>query len=283
MKVLVTGSKGMVGSAVKDFFIEKGESVYALSREELDITAREKVIETIRMINPDILIHCAAFTDVDGCTLNPKKAYLVNAMGTQNVVEGCSSVNCKMVYFSTDFVFDGKKTTPYSEADIPNPLSVYGQTKLLGEYYVSHILRDFLIIRISRVFGEKGRNFASSLPILMKKERKILLTSNIVNSPTYVVDLVNALDFLIKKGCRGIVNVCNKGECSWYEYGLKVKEIIGAVDVEIVPVEFENFSNKKAERPRYSVLDTTLLESLGFSMPEWEKSLKIYLRDMFLS
>ncbi|MDD3725669.1 MAG: dTDP-4-dehydrorhamnose reductase [Candidatus Ratteibacteria bacterium] len=277
MKVLITGGKGMVGSFFKDAFMEVGDTVYAPGREEMDITDREKVLETIRMIKPDVLIHCAAYTDVDGCTLNNRKAYLVNAVGTQYVTEGCVDVDSRMVYISTDFVFDGKKTTPYSEVDVPCPLSVYGQTKLLGEYYISHFLKRFLILRTSRIFGEKGKNFASSLPSLMKKEKKLVLTSNLVNSPTYVADLVNAVMFLIKKGGAGIVNVCNKGECSWYEYALKIKEFLKIIDVELIPVEFEDFQNRKAERPRYSVLDTSLLESLGISMPHWEGALQKFL------
>lgn len=277
MKVFITGGKGLVGSFLSSAFMDRGDEVYSPGREEFDITNRDMVINAVKLVKPDILIHCAAFTDVDGCTLNPKKAYLVNAIGTQNVVEGCSSVNCRMVYLSTDFVFDGRKGLPYSEVDTPNPLSVYGQTKLFGEYYVSHLLGNFLILRVSRVFGEKGRNFASLLPELMKKEKKIVLTNNLINSPTYVVDLVEAVIFLIKKDVFGIVNVCNKGECSWYEYALKVKEFLKVKDVELIPVEFENFNNKRAERPRYSVLDTSLLESLGFLMPHWETSLKTYL------
>ncbi len=278
MKVFITGGKGMVGNFLTRAFIERGDDVYSPSREELDITDRKRVIESIKNFKPDILIHCAAFTDVDGCEINKNRAYLTNAIGTQYVAEGCAEVNCKMVYLSTDFVFDGKKSSPYSEVDIPNPLSVYGKTKLLGEYYVSHFLRKFLILRVSRIFGEKGRNFASSLPLLMKKEKKIVLTDDLINSPTYVVDLVNAVMFLIKKDVSGIVNVCNKGECSWYGYARKIKEILKIDDVELIPVKFDEFSSKKAKRPNYSVLDTTFLELLGFSMPEWEKSLQEFLR-----
>ena len=277
MKIFITGGRGMVGNFLTRAFIERGDDVYSPSREELDITDRRKTIESIKNFKPDILVHCAAFTDVDGCEINKNRAYLTNAIGTQYVAEGCAEVNCKMVYFSTDFVFDGKKDSPYSEMDTPNPLSIYGETKLLGEYYVSHFLRKFLILRVSRIFGEKGRNFASSLPVLMKKEKKIVLTDDLINSPTYVVDLVNAVMFLIKKDVSGIVNVCNKGECSWYGYAMKIKEILKIEDVELIPVKFDEFNSKKAKRPNYSVLNTTLLEMLGFSMPEWEKSLQAFL------
>jgi len=276
-KILITGGKGMVGSLLCNVLKDSGVDVYAPTREEIDITDREKVIKNIRRYKPDILIHCAAFTDVDGCEIDKKKAYLTNAIGTQYVVEGCEDVNCKMVYLSTDFVFDGKKGSPYSEMDSPNPLSTYGETKLLGEYYISHFLKKFLILRVSRIFGKKGRNFASMLPFIIKKEKKLFLTDDIINSPTYVVDLVSAIKFLIEKEFYGIVNVCNKGECSWYEYGLKVKEILKVEDVELIPVKFEDFTDKKAKRPPYSTLDTSLLEVIGFSMPHWETSLSYYL------
>jgi len=279
-KILITGGKGMVGSLLDNVLKDSGVDVYAPTREEIDITDREKVIKNIRRYKPDILIHCAAFTDVDGCEIDKKKAYLTNAIGTQYVVEGCEDVNCRMVYLSTDFVFDGKKGSPYSEVDLPNPLSTYGETKLLGEYYVSHFLKKFLIVRVSRIFGKNGRNFASMLPFIIKKEKKLFLMDDIINSPTYAVDLVSAIKFLIEKEFYGIVNVCNKGECSWYEYGLKVKEILKVEDVELIPVKFEDFTDKKAKRPPYSTLDTSLLEVIGFSMPHWETSLSHYLHSL---
>ncbi len=244
----------------------------------MDITDREKVIKTVRDFKPAIVIHCAAFTDVDGCEVDKEKAYRVNAFGTQYIAEGCSDINCTMIYLSTDFVFDGKKKTPYLETDLPNPLNVYAETKLLGEYYISHILRRFVIVRPSRIFGRGGRNFASRIPELMKhKGSKITITRDIVNSPTYASDLADAIRFLVQKDFYGIVNICNRGECSWYEYGLKVKEFLKVKDAELIPVSFSDFESRKAERPHYSVLSTQLLESLGFTMPDWQDSLRTWL------
>jgi len=279
-KILITGGKGMVGSLLCKVLEDSGVDVYAPVREELDITDRERVIECLRRFKPDILIHCAAFTDVDGCEIDKKKAYLTNAIGTQYVTEGCAEVKCKMVYLSTDFVFDGKKGSPYSETDNPNPLSIYGETKLLGEYYVSHFLKKFLIVRVSRIFGKGGRNFASILPFIIKREKKLFLTDDIINSPTYAFDLVSAIKFLIENEFYGIVNVCNKGECSWYEYGLKVKEILKVEGMELIPVKFDDFDGEKAKRPPYSTLDTSLLEVIGFSMPHWETSLSHFLNSL---
>ncbi|MBN1445419.1 MAG: dTDP-4-dehydrorhamnose reductase [Candidatus Omnitrophica bacterium] len=276
MKILITGGKGMVGGLLAEF-LKDGNTVHAPGREELDITDREKAVKAITDFNPDILFHCAAFTDVDGCENERKRAYLANALGTQHVAEGCAEAGSKMVYLSTDFVFDGKKGKPYSETDNPSPQSVYAETKFLGEYYVSHLLNRFAIVRISRVFGRSGRNFSSVLPRLMKEGKKIILTDNLVNSPTYADDLVKAMSFLVEKEFCGIVNVCNRGECSWYQYGMAVKDMMGIENAELVPVKFEGFKKGQAERPRYSVLSTELLETLGFSMPGWQDSLRRYL------
>jgi len=279
MKILITGGKGMVGGLLVEA-LKSGNSVFAPGREELDVAAdRGNVIRTIGDFKPDVVLHCAAFTDVDGCEADWKKAYLVNGLGTQHVAEGCAEAGSTMIYFSTDFVFDGKKGRPYSEADNPSPLSVYGESKLLGEYYVSRILSRFIIVRVSRIFGRNGRNFSSVLPRLMRERNRFILTDDLVNSPTYADDLVRATVFLLEKRVLGIVNVCNRGECSWYEYGTKVRDILKARDIELVPVRFSGFKKGQAERPCYSVLSTRLLETIGFSMPDWEYSLAIYLKN----
>ena len=276
MKVLITGGKGLVGRNLYEK-LEKNFEVIAPGKDRLNVEEKEKVITTIKEINPEIIIHCAAYTDVDGCEINIKKAYITNAIGTYNISLASSEINCFLIYISTDFVFDGKKKNPYSEFDIPSPLSIYGKTKLAGEYYVSHLVRKFLIIRTSKIFGKNGRNFASRFPFLLKEKKEFHLTTDIVNSPTYVEDLVNAIEFLIKNQAYGIVNICNKGECSWFEFGRKLIEITGEKNVKIFPVSFSEFKGKKAPRPPYSALDTTFLETLGFKMPEWEVSLKKFI------
>lgn len=279
MKILITGGKGFLGKFLTEKL--KGEyEVFAYGREELNIEEREKVIKVVRDINPEIVIHSAAYTDVDGCEVNKKRAYLTNGIGTYNISIAASEINCYLIYISTDFVFDGSKKNPYSEFDSPSPLSTYGKTKLAGEYFVSHLLDKFLIIRTSKVFGKGGKNFASRFPFLLEEKKVFSLTADIINSPTYVEDLVSAIEFLIKNQIYGIVNVCNKGSCSWYDYGKKVIELLGKKDVKVIPVSFSDFKDKKAPRPAYSVLDTTFLESLGFKMSEWEFSLREFLKSV---
>ncbi|RKY30948.1 MAG: dTDP-4-dehydrorhamnose reductase [Candidatus Omnitrophota bacterium] len=278
-KILITGGKGLVGRNAGEILSDDFE-VFSFGKDELDITDRENVIKIFNEIKPDIVLHSGALTDVDLCEENPEKAYLVNSFGTQNVSVASQNIKAYLIYLSTDFIFDGKKNSPYSEYDIPNPLSIYGKSKLLGEYFVSHLSDKFLIIRTSRIFGKGGRNFASKIPFLMKEKEKIFLTEDIINSPTYVVDLVNTIKFLIKKEVFGILNFSNKGFCSWFDYGKKIKEFLG-LETEIIPVKFKDFKEKKAQRPPFSALNTELIESLGFKIPDWEYSLKVFLEEIW--
>jgi len=278
MKILITGGKGFVGKNLEEKLKEKF-SVFALGKDELNVEEKEKVINKINEIKPDIIIHCAAFSNVDGCEVEKEKAYRINSLGTQNIAIACGEIKSKLIYISTDFVFDGKKETPYSEIDIPSPINHYGKTKLLGEYYVSHILSNFTIIRTSRIFGKYGKNFASRFPLLLKEKKEFYLTTDVVSCPTSVKDLVNAIELLIENDFCGIINVCNKGSCSWFEFGKKVIELVQKDGVKIIPVKFSDYSEKKALRPHYSVLNTDLLETLGFKMPEWEYSLKEFVRN----
>jgi len=277
MKILITGGKGLLGRNLSEKLSE--HEVYALSRKSLDITDRDSSIKKFREIKPQITIHCAAFTDVDGCGENREKAYLVNALGSANIAAACFESGSIMVYISTDFIFDGKKRKPYRETDLPGPLNIYGETKLMGEYFVSHLLNRFMIVRTSRVFGKNGQNFASTLPLLLAESGKeLILATNLVNSPTYVQTLAGAIAFLLKKDFCGIVNVCNKGSCSWYEYGIEAERILGIKAAKITPARFKDFKKSgTADRPEYSALNTELLESLGFPLPEWTSSLKEYL------
>ncbi len=277
MKILITGGKGFVGKNLEEKLKEKF-NVFALGKDEFNVEEKEKIINKINEIKPDITIHCAALSNVDRCEVEREKAYRINSIGTQNVAIACREIKSKMIYISTDFVFDGKKETPYSEIDIPSPINHYGKTKLLGEYYVSHILNNFIIVRTSRIFGKWGKNFASRFPLLLKEREEFYLTTDIVNCPTFVKDLVRAIEFLIKNDFLGIINVCNKESCSWFEFGKKVIELVQKDGVKIIPVKFSNYSEKKALRPHYSVLNTDLLETVGFKMPEWEYSLKEFIK-----
>lgn len=274
MRLLITGGNGLVGKTAAHLFRSRFE-VVCPAEEELDVTNREKISSIITREKPRIVLHCAAFTDVDGCEREPEKAYLINSESTRNVAVACRESGAILVYFSTDFVFDGRSHTPYSETDQPNPLSVYGKSKLAGEHQ-AQIAERFLIVRTSKIFGPAGRSFASRLPEIMKKQKKVFLDTNAVNSPTFVCDLVYAVQFLLEKGILGLVNVCNRGGCSWLEFGQEIKRLLDLQAVELVPVRYEYRAGERAERPAFSVLSTQLLESHGFQMPTWQDALRLW-------
>jgi len=279
MKILITGGKGLVGSHLTKILSEK-YNVISTGREEVDIVNYEKSLDFIKNIKPEVIIHCAAFSNVDGCEVEQEKAYKVNSIGTLNISKICQEVKSKLIYISTDFVFNGEKKKPYSEIDIPEPINHYGKTKLIGEYYVSHLLNDFVIVRSSRIFGKSGKNFGSKLPTLLKNDQKVKLTTDIINSPTYAFELAKAIEFLIKQNYKGIINICNEGECSWYEFGKEVIKILKKKERMIEKIKFSQFEYK-AKRPKYSTLDVSLLKTLGYYPVSWQLSLRKFLSDQF--
>ncbi|MCM8818070.1 MAG: dTDP-4-dehydrorhamnose reductase [Candidatus Omnitrophica bacterium] len=280
-KIIITGGNGLVGRYLNSVFEKKKYKIFSFSKEEMNTTDRETCYKIFKEIRPDIVIHLAALTDVDFCEKNPEIAYKVNSEGTKNISEISSYFNSFIIYLSTDFVFDGKKGTPYTEKDEPNPINVYGKSKLKGEEFIlSNCLKEkFLIIRTSRIFGKNGKSFGSKLPLIMKEKKEIFLTTDIINSPTYVLELANSIKKLIEKYFYGIINICNNNWCSWYEFGIKMKEILKS-EIKIKGITFEEYGkifNVYAKRPKFSALSIDLLNSLNIKMRPWEKSLKIFL------
>lgn len=281
-RVIITGGKGLVGEYLKNFFDRRNYEIFSFGKEEMDVRNREKIYEIFKEIKPDIVIHLAALTDVDFCEINPEIAYAINSEGTKNISEISADFNSFVIYLSTDFVFDGKKETPYKENDTPNPINIYGKSKLKGEEFVKKNSEKYLIIRTSRIFGKNGKNFGSKLPQIMKEKKELFLTSDIVNCPTYAFDLADSIIKLIEKEIYGIINVCNSGWCSWYEFGLKMKEFL-KMDIEIKGIlsdEFSKIFNIHAERPKFSALSIDLLNSLNIKMRKWEDALKAFLNEI---
>jgi dTDP-4-dehydrorhamnose reductase len=279
-KILITGGNGLVGKYLNFLLEKKNYKFFSFGKEKLDVTRKEKVYEIFKEIRPDIVIHLAALTDVDFCEKNPEKAFNINSDGTKNIVEISSQFKSFIIYFSTDFVFDGKKGSPYNENDIPNPVNVYGKSKLKGEEFVKNYKKS-LIIRTSRIFGKDGKSFGCKLPYIMKEKKEIFLTDDIINSPTYAFDLSDCIIKLIEKDIYGIINVCNEGWCSWYEFGLKMKKILNS-DVEIKKISFEEFSkifNIPARRPEFTPLSLELLNCLDIKMRNWEEALVSFLNE----
>ena len=249
---MIIGSEGMLGNDLVDI-LSAEHTVCTTTIDTLDITDIEKTVKTVKNNNPDVLIHAAAFTDVDASESNPDLAYKVNALGTRNVAVACKEADCAMVYICTDYVFDGTNVTPYYEYDQTRPLGVYGKTKHTGEVYIRDILNKFYIVRTSWLYGYHGPNFVTTMLNLAKTTDSISVVNDQIGSPTYTVDLAKAIAILIKRPSYGIYHITNSEHCSWYDFA---KEIFRQADVvvDLKPVTTEEFP-RPAPRPKFSVLE----------------------------
>jgi dTDP-4-dehydrorhamnose reductase len=261
IKTLILGAGGMLGSDLCKAFPE----AVKFTHKDLDITSRKQVLEAIREINPDVVINAAAYTDVDGCEDNQELAYEVNGDGPGNIAEACSIVGAKLVHFSTDYVFDGSKKE-YTESATPNPINVYGHSKLLGEKKITENVDDFRIIRISWLFGTHGKNFVDTMLKLSREMDTVKVVNDQFGKPTYTVDLAAKVKEII--GLEpGIYHITNDGICSWYEFASSIID-------NVIPCTSEEFP-RKAKRPKYSVLANTKTEP----MRHWKEALKDYLKE----
>jgi dTDP-4-dehydrorhamnose reductase len=276
MKVLIIGSEGMLGHDLVDTLSINNE-VSSTTIDTLDITDITKTIQTVNEINPDVLVHAAAYTNVDGSESNSDLAYKVNALGTRNVAVACQEAGCAMVYICTDYVFDGKKGSSYYEYDQTNPLSVYGKTKLAGELYIRDTLNKFYITRTSWLYGFHGPNFVTTMLNLAKTNDNISIVNDQIGSPTYTVDLANAITQLINKPVYGIYHITNSEHCSWYEFAKQIFDNAG-VNIDLNPVTTEEFS-RPATRPKYSVLENYNWKMEGFpKMRSYKQALRDYMK-----
>lgn len=275
MKVMIIGSEGMLGHDLVDV-LSLEHDISTTTIWTLDITDINKTIETVRNINPDVVVHAAAFTDVDGSESKADLAYQVNAIGTRNVAVACRETDSALVYICTDYVFDGTKGSPYYEYDQTNPLSVYGKTKHLGEVYIRDLLDKFYIVRTSWLYGFHGPNFITTMLKLAETHDKISVVGDQIGSPTYTLDLAKAIAQLIEKPAYGIYHVTNSDHCSWFEYAQLIFEIAGK-KVELDPVTTEEFSSP-APRPKYSVLENYNWKMEGFDkIRSYKEALKDYM------
>jgi dTDP-4-dehydrorhamnose reductase len=290
MKILITGSSGMLGQALLRELSDKYEVVGMDIRKlpvpgfqppafmECDITDREKAIADIASIKPDIVIHSAAYADVDGCEQNPEKAHSVNAQGTETVSLACQKCGALLCYVSTDFVFGGEKESAYIESDKPDPVNIYGKSKLDGERFVQSILKDYIIVRSSWLFGKGGKNFADTIVSKLPDGEKIKVVNDQFGSPTYASDLARAIKTLLTADIHGIYHITNSNSCSWYEFARAIKEIAG-LGIDIVPISSEQYRSP-ARRPKMSILkNRRYQETTGEKLRHWKEALGEYLRD----
>jgi dTDP-4-dehydrorhamnose reductase len=277
LKILITGAGGMLGRELVKILSERHQ-VIGLSHAELDILDVEGTKRTICKIKPELVIHAAAYTDVDGCEKNPDKAYSVNTIGTQNVALACQKAEAILLYTSTDFVFNGTKGKPYLEWDRPEPINVYGKSKYAGERVVAHLLNQYYIVRTAWLYGEHGRNFPATILAKAKERKNLEVVSDQVGSPTFTYDVVKGIEELIETGSFGIYHMVNTGECSWYEFARKILDLAGYQNWEVKPITSEQLG-RPAKRPSYSVLRNFSLERVaGVVMRSWEEAIAEFLQ-----
>lgn len=274
---LVLGAKGMVGSALMEALSPRFD-VIGLGHDELDITAERDTLWTVRDIRPRIVIHAAAYTDVDGCETDPDQAFRVNSQGTLYVARACRDIGARLVYMSTDYVFDGKGSRPYTEEDPVNPINVYGRSKLEGERNVQRVLDEFTIVRSQWLFGERGKSFVTIILDLAGQGKPLSIVRDQIGSPTYVVDVGRAIFRLLEEGSRGIFHVANSSSCSWYDFALEIVKAAEISGIGVVPIDGP-FPGRPAPRPRYSVLNCQkLTRETGLTMRPWKEALQEFMR-----
>ena len=276
MKILVLGHMGMLGTDIIGK-LSASHDVIGKDIDDFDITDKQDCRRVIVESDAEIVINAAAYTNVDDCEDNQETCFAVNAEGVKNVVRSCTEQGIKIVHFSTDYVFDGTRNTPYTE-DFPyNPINVYGQSKLQGELYLKEYSNNYILIRTAWLYGRNGKNFVDTIIDKAHIERSLQVVDDQIGSPTYTVDLASAVKVLIEGNHTGIFHVTNRGTCSWYEFALKILEYADVKNVEVKPVTYDTFP-RKALRPHYSVLSfKKFSHATQRTMRYWQIALKDYI------
>ena len=282
MKLLVTGYKGQLGYDVVNEAKSRGIEAVGVDIDEMDITNAQQVNDVIKAGNYDAGVHCAAWTAVDKAE-EPElfdKVMEVNTTGTENIVNVCKELNIPVMYFSTDYVFDGQGTTPWNEYDRRDPLNVYGQSKYKGELAVEAYPKHF-IIRIAWVFGNNGNNFIKTMLRLGKERGAVSVVNDQIGNPTYTFDLAKLVVDMIQTDKYGIYHATNSGDfISWYDFACEIFKQAGMNDVKVTPVDSTAFP-AKATRPKNSRMNQTELDKNGFKrLPAWQDALARYLKEI---
>ena len=277
MKILVTGSKGQLGFDVINELGKRGHEAVGVDIEEMDITNEDKVKEVLGASKVDGVIHCAAYTAVDKAEDEIELVRKINAQGTENIAKYCKELDIKMMYISTDYVFDGEGEIPWNPDDLNrNPLNAYGVTKYEGELAVEKYLTKYFIVRISWVFGVNGANFIKTMLRLAETNKEIRVVNDQIGSPTYTFDLARLLVDMIETDKYGRYHATNTGLCSWYEFATEIFKQAKKY-ITVIPVSSDEFPTK-AKRPANSRMDQSKLLKNGFQpLPTWQDALKRYL------
>ncbi|WP_341281429.1 dTDP-4-dehydrorhamnose reductase [Paenibacillus sp. FSL H8-0537] len=279
-RFLITGAGGQLGAELANLPVPKNFESIALNRSELDVVNLEQCRAVMAQYRPDAIIHCGAYTAVDQAESDPDEAFRVNGAGTRNLAVAAKETGAKLCYISTDYVFDGKGSIPYNEYDNTNPQTVYGKSKLAGEYAVQSLHDRFFIVRTSWVYGKYGNNFVKTM-LKMGAERDCLkVVADQLGSPTYTYDLAHFLLELIQTDYYGIYHASNTGICSWHEFAQAIFEEAGNTKVQVDPCTTNEFP-RPAPRPAYSVMDQGAIRSNGLQqLRPWRDALRHFVNDI---
>lgn len=280
MRVLVTGAKGQLGTDLMNELKKQGLEGIGVDVQEMDITDAAICQKVISEANVDAVIHCAAYTAVDAAEDNVELCRKINGEGTRNVAVACRDAGVKMMYISTDYVFDGQGTRPWEPDDERAPLNVYGQTKYEGELAVEELLEHYFTVRIAWVFGVAGKNFIKTMLRLGRERGAVSVVDDQIGSPTYTYDLARLLVDMIQTDRYGRYHATNEGLCSWYEFAKEIFHQAGMDEVTVTPVSSDQFP-AKAVRPSNSRMSKEKLSENGFvRLPSWQDALGRYLKEI---
>jgi len=275
MSIVVIGACGMLGQDLCTLIQSKDRNCTPLPHEKIDITSVESIHDAFKELTPDVIINCAAYTDVDKAEEEFEEAFRVNHVGTKNLADFASKRDIPLCHLSTDYIFDGRKESPYVEDDRPNPLSAYGKSKLAGEEEVTKIEKHY-IVRSAWLYGKNGRNFIKTILKASRERDELRVVNDQIGSPTYTFDLGERILEIIDKGTYGTYHATNSQSTSWYELS-KLALFIKGIQTPIQPISSTEFPSKVAH-PAYSVLSNARAEALGLPpMPDWPDALKRFL------
>ena len=288
MKILITGAKGQLGSQIINI-INNGQSelgnidsvynnceIMALDVDELDITNLNKCKTVAKELKPELIINCAAYTNVDNCEKQEDLAFKINALGARNLAIIAEELGAKLVQVSTDYVFAGNGNEPYKEYDITNPLSVYGKSKLLGENYVREFCSRYFILRTAWLYGLNGSNFVKTIMKAAKEKGELKVVNDQRGNPTYAEDLAHHILALAVTEEYGIYHCTGQGECSWYDFAKAIVEYSN-IPCKVEPITSEQL-DRAAKRPSYSSLDNMMLRcTIGNNMRDWKEALEKFI------
>ncbi|MHA1222219.1 MAG: dTDP-4-dehydrorhamnose reductase [Candidatus Heimdallarchaeaceae archaeon] len=283
MKILITGANGQLGQDFQKLFTKRNVVFFPTDvgsdLEDLDITNRNAIIHYVKKNKIDVIINCAAYNDVDNAEREWKIAFKINSEGVKNLALVSKKLNIELIHYSTDFVFDGSKVSPYTIEDIPNPLSQYGKSKALGEQNVMNLLKKYYLIRTSWVFGMGNVNFVNKVLSWSKKTKELRIVTDQISSPTYTVDLARTTWELINSKVYGLYHITNSGVCSKFEWAKFILKLIGWKG-NLLKAKTADF-NPIAMRPKFSALDNSRLkEKMGYVLPTWKDATRRFLKEL---